>query len=346
MALDLGARLGPLLLVFALGMLAVARTGADEEDRDLAHEAWPERIFPIGVFEDAHMVNGHRVAFEEMLEDLESRNLDSVFFSNNLVRRDAALLEISDRLNFNVFFAPSELLDAWWKEDVPPDRDRAIEAIRPLLDELAPHPSLKGYSTIDEPSRALKTKLTIATEVFEALDPTRPAMPTLIGLDRAAMLFGAARPHVMLIDVYPIGYRNGPGEFSMAGFGYPGVDFVQYIRAVTRDKPVETPLWVILQAHSFRQALREPSPAELRAQQWLAIGEGATGIFWFVYSSQQGWRGLRDNPALYDEVSSLSRRLQPLRERLMDARKEADRFAISGGDRPYVSTLVSRDGQR
>jgi hypothetical protein len=168
-------------------------------------------------------------------------------------------------------------------------------------------------------------------------------MPILIGVDRVGPIFEAAQPDVLLIDVYPVGYNNPPCDFTMTGFGYPDLDFVGYVRRVTENKPVTTPLWIILQTHNFMDQLRQPLPAEVRAENWLAIGEGATGIFWFIYSSQQGWTGLIDNPALYQEVTRLARRVAPLRNRLIGLRKSADTFTVTGQKNPYISTLV-REG--
>jgi hypothetical protein len=107
---------------------------------------------------------------------------------------------------------------------------------------------------------------------------------------------------------------------------------------------------VILQTHKFGNggpfSLRQPTPAEVRAQHWLAVGEGATGIFWFIYSSQQGWIGLKDNPTLYDVVSGLARRLGQVRGTLATLRRDGDLFKVSGSAQAYVSTLTSPDGAR
>src|SRR5581483_6567083 len=128
------------------------------------------------------------------------------------------------------------------------------------------------------------------------------------------------------------------------------LDFVSYVRLVARDKPKDIPLWMILQAHDYRNggrfALREPTPAEVRAENWLAIGEGATGIFWFIYSSQRGWTGLKDNRPLFREVSALARRLSTLRGALLNLRRGDERFTASANGKSYVSTLVSLDGSR
>lgn len=305
------------------------------------------RLFPIGVMEDGNVLNADAGRFEAMIQDLRRRGLDSVLFSNNALPRDRPLLAVSDRLDFGVFFAPDfQLGEKWWPAEIPADAETARAAIAPVVDEMKLHPSVRGYKVHDEPPLDLQDKVALATRIFRELDPARLVMPVLIGLDTVGPIFSAAQPDVLLIDVYPAGYTNPIGDFTMTGFGYANLDFVGYTRRVTRGKPEGVPLWMILQTHSFGEWLREPTVEEVRAQFWLALGEGATGIFWFIYSSQQGWRGLADNPALYDEVTQLARRLAPLREVLLDLHRIDGGFTVEGSDTAYASPLISQDGTR
>ncbi len=307
------------------------------------------RTFPVGVFQDGNLLGGSAAAFQAMLEDLRRHHLDSVFFTNNVVTRDAPLLDVSDQLGVDVYFAPvGELSHTWWPSRVAPSLDSARRAIAPIVDRVKTHRSLKGYAAVDEPSLADLRKVALMTRMLHDLDPARPVIPTLVGIDRVGPIFLAARPDVMLIDVYPVARDNPIGDFSMKGFGYPELDFVSYIRAVTLAKPADVPLWVILQTHGLdagRFGLREPIPAEVRAQHWLAIGEGATGIFWFIYGTEQGWTGLKDNPTLFDVVAELAARVRPIRDTLVQLRPAAQRFTVNGGSVGYVSTLVRPDGE-
>ncbi|MGE3267928.1 MAG: hypothetical protein AB7P40_04225 [Chloroflexota bacterium] len=301
--------------------------------------------FPLGIFEDATLLSGRGGRFKAMLDDLQARGLDSVMLTNSYASRDASLLDVSDRQGMGVFFALADLHQPWWASDGPADRAHAESLVRPALAQLTGHPSLKGYSIADEPSIELKDKLTVLTDVLNTLDPERPAMPILIGLDRVQPLFEASKPRVMLIDVYPFGYRNPVGDLSMSGYGYWFLDFISYVRAVSQSRPPGTPLWMILQTHSFKEELRKPIPAEVRLQNWLAIGEGATGLFWFIYSSQQGWVGLQDSPALMAEVTDLVKQVRPIRDVLVRSAKIEDVFQVEGENGPYVSTLKRDDGR-
>jgi len=219
-----------------------------------------------------------------------------------------------------------------------------------MVDAIKNHASLKGYYIADEPSYDLMDKLALAVQAVRERDPSRPALPILIGVDRVGPLFDASQPNVMVIDVYPVGYDNPPCDFTMTGFGYYYFDFVSYIRQAVQTKPTNTPLWIILQAHQFGKggaySLRQPTKEEIRAQHWMAIGEGVHGIFWFIYGSQQGWIGLKDNPVLFNEVSSLAERTNPLRNILLGLHKTTDLFTVSGHPNSYISTLTNQDGTK
>jgi hypothetical protein len=313
-----------------------------------------ENYFPLGVFEDGNLLGGRPEDFRRMLEDVRAHGLDTVLFSNNVIvlrDRDADLLDVSDEMGMNVLMSPGgEFNEWWWPEDVPANSATARQVARPIVEQLSPHPSLRGYVVRDEPPLRELEKVTLMTQTLQELDPERLVMTTLVGTNRVEPIFNASNPDVLLINVYPTGYNNPIGDFTLTGFGYGNIDFVGYIREVTRSRPPDVPLWIILQTHNFGDggpfSLREPVPAEVRAQNWLAIGEGATGIIWFVYGTQQGWTGLVDNEILFDEVASLAARVGPLRSTLLGLQKGDDAFAVAGGDDPYISTLVSRDGSR
>lgn len=324
-----------------------APAGTSSEPAEASPAPGRSGDFPLGIFEDAGMIGGNAELFRALINDVQARGFDSLMFANNRVSRDTAMLAVSDELGLQVFMMPAWDFDrTWWPPEVPETIEAARLAAAPVVAAWGPHPSLKGYIVKDEPERYATTKVALMTQALRELDPARPATPILIGTNRVGPIFSAAQPEVMLIDVYPAGKNNPIGDFTLTGFGYHDLDFVEYIRLVGQDRPANKPLWIILQTHSFeseRFALREPVPAEVRAQNWLAIGEGATGIFWFIYGTQQSWRGLADNPPLYQEVTDLARRVGPLREILLSVRKVEDMFHVSGNHQPYVSTLSNSE---
>lgn len=306
--------------------------------------------FPLGVFEDGNFQNTS--TFGSMIDDLRAHNLDSVYFVNTW-SDGGGMLDVSDSKGFDVYYNLNEGWEQWFNNrSVPVDITTARSIFYPLIDAVKDHSSLKGYNILDEPTNDLQSKVALAVQAYQERDPDRLAIPTLIGIGRADPICTASQPDVMMLDVYPFAAENAACDTTMNAFGYPTYDFVGYIRAIAKSKPADAPLWVILQTHSWGDGteswhLRAPTVPELREETWLAIGEGATGVFWFVYSSEQGWIGLQDNPTLFAEVSDLARRVQPLRRLLVTLSKTADQYTVSGSAGPaYASTLTNADGSQ
>jgi hypothetical protein len=321
------------------------------------------------------------VDFAATVTALQARHFDSVLFTNNFTYRDEPLLGVADELGFRVVFGPhAELNVALWQAGAPATADHARRIIYPLVDHLKQHPSLLGYNVVDDAPDRLAPKIALAVQAFKERDPERPAAPVLIeGQDEVAR---AARTDVRLTYVYPSLVVKAPCDFSLPAdqatpstpgatatpadprnpAGPPTRDVIsERLRHVAALAGDGAPLWVILQTHGGTRAvdpsfpdgtaLREPTREEVRLQHWLAVGEGAKGIFWFTYSTQQFWTGLRDNEALLSEVTDLARRMLPLRPLLSGLKKAPDQAVVTAGAalpppfRPYASTLVDGEGK-
>src|SRR6185503_12506893 len=89
--------------------------------------------FPLGVFEDGNMIFGRATDFERLIQDAQAQSLDTVLFNNQSASRDAAMLDVSDRLNFNVYFGPHhELTSQWYGASVPTTIEQARSVVYPL----------------------------------------------------------------------------------------------------------------------------------------------------------------------------------------------------------------------
>ncbi len=315
----------------------------------------PTPSFPYGMFEDIWLQDPD--SFGATLDDLRARGLDTILFTNGRVAHEDALLAVADgQQDVGVLLGPHEELLANWyhNAEAPTDLATAREIIGPLVDGLKDHPSLRGYNVMDDSPSDLAQKIALAVQVFQERDPARPALPVIVGAHEA--VYRQARPRVLLTYAYPVGATQGPCDFHYPGFKGAGASsFVDYVRQLSRYRDADVPLWLILQTHGelkgFDPAaapitLREPSVEEVRLQNWLAVGEGATGIFWFVYSTHphEWWTGLRDKPTLYAEVTDLAQRMAKVRATLAALHKTRDLATVAGGP-AYASTLVSADGQ-
>jgi hypothetical protein len=263
------------------------------------------------------------------------------------------ILSAGNDKNFDIYLNPNGTLeDTWWPSSVSATYANALAAAQSVVNAWGGYNCLKMYYTTDEPSLDRLTKLDLLTQAFRELDPSRQAAPILIGTDRVGPHLNASEPAVLMIDVYPCAWGSSIGDFTMNGYGYPNLDFVSYTRTVVEEQPAPVSTWFILQSHSFGSggsfSLRQPELEEMRRMFWTAIGEGAKGIFWFIYSTSsdpsQAWLGLKDSQRAedYTEVGDLAGRILPLRSLLLETQKAPDECFVSGGG--YVSTLMSHSG--
>jgi hypothetical protein len=165
-------------------------------------------------------------------------------------------------------------------------------------------------------------------------------MSVLNNGDRIPHMFDASEADVLLTDPYPVRGSTTVGSWTE--------QFVEDLRAHSRTLPPGYPYWTILQTHGSKNpgntgaSVRTPEPSEVKAQFWIAIGEGSDCITWFIFKTQQFWIGVEDNPPVFDATVELAERLKSFGDLLPGLEKIEDRFEVtSTGPRPYVSTLFS-----
>ena len=301
---------------------------------------------PVGLFDSGHMVfEGN--AFTSMIDDMRSagRGMDWIMLTNATVDRITPLLDTADRRNVSLFAYPAEdIFSGWYNNDaIALTVEEAKSVARTVVDVWGSHPSMKGVYTIDEPSWDKMEKTRLMNQAFQELRPGWLVAPVLANGSKTPFMFDQTNPNLLLINPYPVRGDTTVGSWFS--------DFVADIRDRARTRPPGMPMWTILQAHGSANpansgaAVRRPAPEEIRAQHWLALGEGSSGIFWFIYKTQQWWLGLEDNPALMDEIRSLAARTERFGAILPRLSKIGDEFrAVSEGSAPYSSTLASPYG--
>jgi hypothetical protein len=288
-----------------------------------------------GVFEDAGMVGGAS-AMGAMITDLRLHNIPSVMFTNGFLHHQLPLAEVSDAQDFAVYasWMMGDLYERWWNLAPAPNITTARQVIGPMVDALRVHPSIRGYNLIDDATPDKNELMRLAVEVFRERDPGRPASPMMVQNDLGQQVFDYVRPDAFLTYNYSANETTTPCSWAST--------LVDEIRYTTRTKPAHVPLWIVLQTHQTTfgpvgTKLRYPSAEEVRLQNWIALGEGARGIWWFIYSSQQGWLGLRDQPVLYAEVGEVARRTTAL----PSFTKKVDQVSAGAN---YASTMTDQTG--
>jgi hypothetical protein len=307
--------------------------------------------FTYGIFMDANLVRG-TADFQQRVQDLQARNFTSILFTNNAMDRDEPLLDVADALGFQVIFAPhDDLRYRWWSDDVPATIDAARSVVYPIAQRSGRHPSLLGYNILDDAPTRLATKAALAVQAFREADPDHPASPVFISNNDA--VYTTSRPDVILTYDYTVRAGRQPCDLTASASRIGSADLVSSIRRLGQLAGGHVPTWFVLQAHGATGGngpLREPTTEEIRLQHWLALGEGVKGIFWFAYDSEQFWTGLRDNPALFAEVTDLAERTRPMADLLGQLSRVDDQFQaaafgpVDPHGQPYASTLEASDG--
>ena len=303
-------------------------------------------VFPYGVFDDSNKQTV--TSFETTINDLKSKNLDSILFTNSANQFHMPLLDISDQLNFPVYFGGpmNELSSQWFNNPIEATQQNADNIIGPLVDQVKTHSSVKGYNLIDDTNISAAEKLKLAFNVYREHDPDRTVTATFVGGPHEKS-HNISNPDTLLTYYYPAKLPKNACDWDFISPTHNA--FSWSIRNISRTKNPSIPLWLILQSHGNSattnpsapaDALRTPSPEEIKLQNWLAIGEGAKGIFWFTYSTQQFWVGLEDNPTLFNTIAEQASRTKPLAPALLKLEKTVDQFSVDGSANRYVSTLV------
>jgi hypothetical protein len=316
-------------------------------------------VFLYGIFEDANLIRGAD-DFQARVQDLMARQFTTILFTNNVVDRDAPLLDVADKLNFQVIFAPQgDLRHLWWADDVSATIDNARRVIYPIAQRAGAHPSLLGYSILDDAPDKLAKKAALAVQAFREVDPGHPASPVFIANNDD--VYRLSQPDAILTYDYPLVVSRRPCDLYSSDTRDRFDRIVSTVRHLGELGRHDGPVWMVLQAHGSvarydpratdPSALREPTIEEIRLQHWLALGEGVKGIFWFAYDTDQFWTGLRDNPLLFDEITALARRMRPLAGLLGRLSRVDDQFSVAAVGAtaqhhgPHASTLVSGDGK-
>lgn len=295
--------------------------------------------FPLGVFDDLSLIGTNETRFNEILTDIKSRGMDSILLTNGH-NSHATILDASDDQGINVIWASMvQTVGNYINNDSVPQSYATAESIaQSVLDATSGHESVVGYNVADDASRTKVDKMKDLVDAFKALDPSRAAMPVLVGYPDFEAVYKRTDPDIALTYNYPVGVGQEECNFYRGNYH----DFVDAIRLKTQFVDEGTPTWMILQTHATGTTagtLREPTVEELRLQNWITVGEGIKGIFWFVYTTQLTWTGLEDNTALMNEVTDFVSRISPLRPILLQTKRVDDVFYVKANNPVYVSTL-------
>ncbi len=249
------------------------------------------------------------------------------------------------------------------------DHDRQIEADLAAYDGITVDPPWRFYVD-DEPRWTEKDESVAYVNRFIKAQTGKSGVVAFNQTLKEYMrhFVNTVSPSEFLVDLYPIGFsvpRHGEEGYETGLRGALDSYVTWYGRAREVAMGAGIPLWGLIQAHGWRQGLRDPSPEEIRVQVHLALVHGVTGIYYFMYSSHVNDDGRPDLQGLVDgyyritpkwsEVQALNGLLQEHDDTLLGLTSDAvfpgrapASFvqALSDTSDYHLGTFTHRDGTR
>jgi len=199
----------------------------------------------------------------------------------------------------------------------------------------ASNPGVVGYYVQDEPPIAVQPETFHQYGLVKAADPSGFTLavtnqPTRVGMWRDTV-------DVLGVDPYPIIHASGNDLAEVA----------DWTRAAYQAGHGARPVWTVIQFFQADLESAWPTQQQLHDMSWMAIVEGATGLFYWEY----GLRGLYEvkdpveHAALYQELINVTTEIKSLEPVLLSP----DATVISANSEQgtvFTKTKVGADGTR
>lgn len=301
--------------------------------------------FPKGVFYEGgaipYSISDARTYLDRTFNDIEALGADMVFVSN-FHKKSAevytATLDKAAENNLKVIALPEGY--TVYNEGLYNDEVAMYNYLNSLVDSYKTHSALFGYYLRDEPEYDIKLadNMKDMKRMLETIDPNHPVFTTYCGADRLELHHSIQKNQVMNIDPYGAGAGRPVGDFTNI-FGYAGFSYETYMDFSSlqprKDIVDEAPMWTILQLQGYGEQLREPTPEEVRAMTYEAIGHGSKGITYFLYQTECEMNGLVD-PNLnhtidYGTTQTLFSEIEILKPTIKNMRRINNTATTAGG---------------
>jgi hypothetical protein len=200
---------------------------------------------------------------------------------------------------------------------------------------LSSDPGVVGYYTGDEPALTRQPETFTQYELIKANDPS--------GFDYAVLNTPLDLPFwkdtldVLGVDAYPIAAASGNDLAEVA----------DRTRAAYQAGHAARPVWTVIQFFQSNLESAWPTQQQLHDMSWMAIVEGASGLFYWEY----GLRGLYEvkdpveHAALYQELINVTTEIKSLEPVLLSP-DAAVITANSGAGTVFTKTKIGADGTR
>ncbi len=241
--------------------------------------------------------------------------------------------------------------------------------------------NILGYAIYDEPvplgeagilgpdwKEIDENQLGMVKDTISTIDQDAISLCAFNNIESMNTLNQAMNPDVILMDAYPfaLDYYNGDqadgdtplgdlsdynprGNAADKSFKNGGDQLsIQEVLSQAQDIAQGKPIWFVLQAFGGDTYWRSPIPKELRLQTFVAIKEGAKGIFYFMYQSEDWADGMMDinyeETPLIKEAQSINEKLNALAPTLLKLNLTDGNFAQS--TEAEVQTFTHDNGDK
>jgi hypothetical protein len=252
--------------------------------------------------------------------------------------RAAGMPVICDQNRVALAHRDDPTIAAWMHGDEP---DNAQEVTDPKTGR-------RGYGPPVPPAR-----IEADYRRLRARDPSRPVMLNLgqgvandawKGRGSGASLddyYGYVKgADIVSFDVYPVVGIDRPDGEKFLWYVARGIDRLVKFTAGAR------PLWSCIECTHISEPTRKATPHQVRAEVWMALTHGASGLIYFVHEFKPHFNehALLDDPAMLAAVTEINRQIHDL-ARVLNSPTIAGALAVksSSADVP-ISTMVKRSG--
>lgn len=272
---------------------------------------------------DNYLVNPNTAApmHETLFSDLENRGFNAAFMSLDPIGYTIdTLLDIAHKHNIKIISSMQHLAGIIAdSNDNPPTGEEIHNAIvEDSINLLKKSPAVLGYYLYDEPLPGWIdfAKLKEAKDsLLQLSGGNHPILSVWNDVQQMSYIDGYLNLEVLMADTYPISDSTSEGSlvdympayFSSYGdpddpstIGPATPSFSEYIEQIRQDHCNDNnrPFWIVFQ--SFGDDVqydadnpdaswafwRQVQPKEIRLQAWIALMQGAKGLWYFLYETE------------------------------------------------------------
>lgn len=222
---------------------------------------------------------------------------------------------------------------------LPFDPDRLRQVFQKALTPVESHPALWRVQLLDEPALDAFSRYRKVASELRHFAPGMLPFTCLSGALHGEAFLDKTGSDVLAFDFYPVGVSTPVGSSDpMKAF-----DQACLQAAAAADKH-GAPFWAVLQTHAITNIHRFPTPAEIRCMTYLSVANGAKGVFWFLYqtenwdaSSGSVMSGLVDKDfkgdERWEEVGRLAKRLKAIAPVLLKLKPAPEGLSCVSSDK-------------